>query len=63
LSYSSRNFRVAEKKSLQFRLEGTNFLNIVNLGNPGANANANTFRKITAAHPMRQLQLGLKLTF
>lgn len=63
MSYSSRNFRVAEKKSLQFRMEGTNFFNIVNLSNPGANANANTFGKVTAARPMRQLQLGLKLTF
>ena len=59
----ARNIRVTEKKSFQFRMEGTNFFNIVNLGNPGANANANTFGKVTNARPMRQLQLGLKFLF
>ena len=59
----ARNIRVTEKKSFQFRMEGTNFFNIVNLGNPGTGANANTFGKITGARPMRQLQLGLKFLF
>jgi hypothetical protein len=59
----ARNFRITEQKYLQFRAEGTNFFNIVNLGNPGLSANANTFGKITAARAMRQMQLGLKLVF
>ena len=60
----SRTFRLREKTTLQFRGEATNALNIVNLSNPGTNANtAATFGKVTTARPMRQAQLGLKLVF
>jgi hypothetical protein len=60
----ARTFRLTEKYSLQFRGEATNAFNIVNLLNPGTNANtATTFGKITTARPMRQAQLGLKLVF
>jgi hypothetical protein len=60
----ARSFRLTERKSLQFRAEATNALNLVNLSNPGTNANsASTFGKITTANPMRQMQLGLKLVF
>ncbi len=60
----SRTFKVTEKTTLQFRGEATNALNIVNLSNPGTNANtATTFGKVTTARPMRQAQLGLKLVF
>jgi hypothetical protein len=60
----ARSFRIAERKTLQFRGEATNALNLVNLSNPGTNANsASTFGKITTARPMRQVQLGLKFVF
>ncbi len=60
----ARTFRIAEQKSLQFRAEATNALNLVNLSNPGTNANSSsTFGKITTARPMRQAQLGLKFVF
>jgi hypothetical protein len=60
----ARSFRLTERKSLQFRGEATNALNLVNLSNPGTNANTtSTFGKITTANAMRQMQLGLKLVF
>ncbi len=60
----ARTFRVTERFALQFRGEATNAFNIVNLLNPGTNANtASTFGKITTARPMRQAQVGLKLIF
>jgi hypothetical protein len=60
----ARAFRLTETKSLQFRAEATNALNIVNLQNPGTNANSTSnFGKITTANPMRQMQLGLKFVF
>jgi len=59
-----REFRITERKKLEFRGEATNALNMVNLSNPGTNANtASTFGIITTARPMRQVQLGLKLSF
>ncbi len=60
----ARTFRVTESIRLQFRAEATNAFNIVNLSNPGTNANSSsTFGKISTARPMRQAQLGLKLVF
>jgi hypothetical protein len=68
----SRNFKFSERFKLQFRGEATNVLNKVNLNNPNANiANktytngvyTGTFGKITGAGSMRQLQLGLRLSF
>ena len=60
----ARTFRITERKTLQFRAEATNAFNIVNLSNPGTNANtSSTFGKITTARAMRQAQLGLKFVF
>lgn len=60
----ARTFRITERMRLQFRGEATNAFNLVNLSNPGTNANSSaTFGKITTARPMRQVQLGLKLLF
>ena len=60
----ARAFRLTESKSLQFRGEATNAFNLVNLSNPGTNANtSSTFGKITTANAMRQLQVGLKFLF
>jgi hypothetical protein len=63
-----RNFRLYEKYALEFRAEGTNTFNKVNLGPPGATAPASlaspgTFGVISSAGSMRQLQLGLRFTF
>lgn len=60
----ARSFRVKEGMTLQFRGESINAFNMVNLSNPGTNANAaSTFGRITTARPMRQAQLGFKLVF
>jgi len=60
----AREFPITEGTRLQFRGEATNALNLVNLSNPGTAANnAANFGRITTARPMRQVQLGLKLTF
>ncbi len=60
----ARTFRLAERKTLQFRGEATNAFNIVNLNNPGTSAGTTaTFGKITTARNMRQAQLGMKLAF
>lgn len=59
-----REFRLTEGKTLMFRTEMSNSLNLVNLSNPGTNANTtSTFGKISSAGPMRQIQLGLRLRF
>jgi hypothetical protein len=49
---------------LQVRLEATNAFNIVNYMDPGTNLNtSSTFGRIRTARPMRQVQLGLRLSF
>lgn len=59
-----RDFHLVRGMKLQFRAEATNAFNIVNLTNPGTNLNASsTFGRIRTARPMRQLQLGVRLTF
>lgn len=60
----ARTFRLREKMTMQFRGEATNALNLVNLSNPGTSASGGiNFGRITTARPMRQVQMGLKLTF
>jgi hypothetical protein len=59
-----REFHPQERMRLMFRAEMTNAFNLVNLGNPGTSLNStSTFGKITTGQPMRQVQLGLRLTF
>jgi hypothetical protein len=58
-----RNFPVTERFKLEFRAEASNALNIVNLNSPSATVGTATFGQITTAQSMRQLQLGLRLTF
>ncbi len=59
-----REFRITEGKTVMFRTEMTNALNLVNLSAPGSSAgNSSTIARITTAGPMRQLQLGLKFRF
>lgn len=64
----SRDFRFGERYKVQFRAEGTNIFNNVNLDLPNASAPANiaspgNFGRITSAGPMRKLQFGARLTF
>ena len=58
-----RNFSIREGMKLQFRLEATNALNMVNLGNPATALNSATFGQIRSARPMREAQLGMRLSF
>jgi len=58
-----RDFRLTEKLNLQFRCEMTNALNLVNLSAPNTILSSTAFGTITAASPMRQVQLGLRLAF
>jgi hypothetical protein len=59
-----RDFGLGRGMKLQCRLEATNAFNIVNLMDPGTNLNApSTFGRIREARPMRQVQLGLRLSF
>jgi hypothetical protein len=48
---------------LEARGEITNFLNMVNLNNPTATQSSALFGQIRSAGEMRQVQLGLRLTF
>ncbi len=58
-----RDFKFRERFTLQGRLEARNAFNMVSLDNPNATAGARSLGTITRAKPMRQLQLGLRLTF
>jgi hypothetical protein len=60
-----RDFRFAERYTLQFRGEFTNIFNMVNLSNPNATLSSPNVGVITGAPTgsMRQTQLGLRLTF
>jgi hypothetical protein len=58
-----RDFNFTERFKLQFRAEATNALNIVNLNNPVTGRNSGQFGQIRDARTMREVQLGLRLTF
>lgn len=63
-----RKFKVTERFNLEFRAEASNALNIANYNIPNATVGAKNFGTITAATAngtgnMRQLQLGLRLTY
>ncbi|MGH9845079.1 MAG: carboxypeptidase regulatory-like domain-containing protein, partial [Blastocatellia bacterium] len=58
-----RDFRFTEQLNLQFRCEITNAFNLVNLSAPNTVRSSTAFGTITAASPMRQVQLGLRLSF
>jgi hypothetical protein len=58
-----RNFKIMERITLQARGELTNAFNMVNLGAPTASLNSSQFGQIRSAGSMRQVQLGLRLTF
>jgi hypothetical protein len=58
-----RNFKIVEQVTLQARGEFTNAFNIVNLGAPTATLSSSQFGQIRSAGSMRQVQVGLRLTF
>jgi len=63
-----RKFKVTERFNLEFRAEASNASNIANYNIPNATVAAQNFGTITAANAngtgnMRQLQLGLRLTY
>lgn len=59
----SRDFPIRESMKLQLRAEALNVFNIANLNNPGTTLGTATFGVISSAGTMRELQLGLRLTF
>jgi hypothetical protein len=58
-----RNFKFAERFTLQARGEFTNAFNFVNLSAPTATLSSAAFGTIRSAGAMRNVQLGLRLTF
>jgi hypothetical protein len=59
-----RDFGIYERVKFQFRGEATNVFNFVNLNAPaGVSGTTGTFGTISGANPMRQLQLGGRITF
>ncbi len=60
----SRDFKFGERYKLRLRGEGTNVLNLVNLGQPNSTFSTGTsFGTITDGGAMRVLQFGMRLTF
>jgi Carboxypeptidase regulatory-like domain len=64
----SRDFKFGERYKLRLRGEGTNVLNMVNLGDPVASvptagSTSSTFGSIRTGGAMRVLQFGARLTF
>lgn len=69
----SRDFAFKEHLNLQLRADAYNVFNLVSLSTPAGNSiaccstplstPAGTFGSILTANPMRQLQLGVRLTF
>ncbi len=58
-----RNFKFGERVVLQARGEITNAFNLVNLSAPTATISSAAFGTIRSAGAMRNVQLGLRLTF
>jgi hypothetical protein len=59
----SKNFRLAESATLQFRGEFFNILNRVNFGVPNDDISSPTFGQVESAAAPRQIQFALKLLF
>jgi Carboxypeptidase regulatory-like domain/TonB dependent receptor-like, beta-barrel len=63
---AQKNFVIAEKYKLQFRLEVFNPFNAVMLGDPDVNASSSNFGRIRTSNPNyspRSVQLGFRLDF
>jgi hypothetical protein len=59
----SKNFRITERISAQFRSEFFNILNHTNFGLPDTTFTNASFGTIRTVYPPRQIQFGLKLLF
>ena len=59
----SKNFRLVESATLQFRGEFFNVLNRVNFGVPNDDISSPTFGQVQSAGAPRQIQFALKLLF
>lgn len=59
----SKDTKVGERLTLQFRADAFNLFNRVNLFNPDGNLGSPTFGRSTAAFAPRVIQLGLKMLF
>jgi hypothetical protein len=59
----AKNFKITEKKTLQFRADMFNALNHVNLGGPNGSINSSQFGRISGAGGMRSMQMGLRFQF
>jgi hypothetical protein len=58
-----RNFRLADRTTLQFRGESFNVLNHTNLSSPGAVFGGAAFGQINASRAARVMQIGMTLRF
>ena len=58
-----RNFHLGERANFQARGEFSNAFNMVNLGNPNGTLTSSQFGQIRTASAMRQVQIGLRMTF
>ncbi len=58
-----RTFNIWRNVNLQARGEATNVFNLVSLSAPTATLSSGIFGKITSASTMRQIQIGMRLTF
>jgi hypothetical protein len=56
-----RDLRLHENVNLQFRVEASNALNLVSLGQPNSVLNSPGVGTIRSGQPMRQVQVGLRL--
>jgi hypothetical protein len=59
----AKNFGLGAGRQLQFRAEVFNVFNTANFDNPNATFGTANFGRITSAQPMRQIQLGARVTF
>ena len=59
----AKNFGLGGASQLQFRAEVFNVFNTANFDNPNATFGTANFGRITSAQPMRQIQLGARVTF
>ena len=58
-----RDFTIWQGMKLQARAEASNAFNLVSLGAPNASLSSASAGTITSASPMREIQLGVRLTF
>lgn len=58
-----RDFTVWQGLKLQARAEASNVFNLVSLGAPNATLSSASAGTITSASQMREIQLGVRLTF